>query len=242
MKTLEQLKQEQAKEVKALEAQLAAAQLFANAGLPIPDYIGDSVHGAITAHYRNPAPLRGLSEALDLFRGFPCVVPFAVMRAGCCTMLPESRMPEKMKAQGYKRDIARNSADYAAALRVSHISNSQTRAELSFFAELGGVLFSVSVDFGRDYIGNCSKLAPKIVENRDGRTNRLNSRTFAANNVAQSMADSVIAFASGDMGPVKESSDHRYLFVADHAEESAPGSDFEHACGMLQNLADNLGV
>lgn len=243
MMTPEEFAAKQAKELAAFQAEQRIARIISDAGLPIPNYIGGKVHGALSLHYHNnshkPRPMR---EAIDLFERFPLIVPAHVMRAGCTMVHPEKDLPEREAKQGYKRETgARNSGSYAARLRVSHIKGSQTRAEIEFFARVGGVLFTVSVDFGSEYIGNCSKLAPEVVENRN-RMNRLESRVFNANRIAHVHADSLLTFASGDLGPIKESADHRYLFSADHddGEDVAP-ADCEHAVSAMRAIADAIG-
>lgn len=243
MMTPEEFAAKQAKELAVFQAEKRIARIISDAGLPIPDYIGGKVHGALSLHYRNntqkPRPMR---EAIELFERFPMIVPAHVMRAGCTIVHPENDLPEREVKQGYKRETGtRRSGSYSARLRVSHIHRSQTRAELEFFARVGGVLFTVSVGFGSEYIGDCSKLAPEMVETR-GHGNRIESRVFNANRIAHAHADSLLTFASGDMGSIKESAEHCYLFLADHDDgEDVTPSDCEHAFSAMRAIADAIG-
>lgn len=241
MKTIEQLKAEHAAQLKALEGELALAQLFTDAGLPVPEYIGGKLYGAFTVHYWNRGnELRGLSDALDIALKFPAIVPAQVLRSSCTTVHPWADFPQKEKERGYKPDTWRNLGDFAFSLRVNHIARSQTKAELCFFARINGKLFSVSIDFGRDYIGGCARLAPETRTEKDGRTGRTIARTYSPNRALNGYADSVLSFASGDIGPIKESANHVYLFIANDSDE-LPASEHDHAMGQLENLAVEMG-
>jgi len=241
MMTPEQFAEKQAKERAAFELEQSRANIFIEAGLPVPDYISSGhLHGAVYVTYRNDAlNPHGIRGAIDIFKQFPVIVPCNVLRSSCTMIHPEKHLPEKEQKQGYKRGGCQN-GDYAAYVKVDHIRNSQTKASIEFFAIVGGKLFDVSVEFGRDYIGNCGRLAPNPVETR-GRGGRLESRTFNASPLMNGMFDTFISYASGDIGPIKESASHCYFLSAENGEENKPPSDCSHALGMLENLADALG-
>ena len=240
MKTLEQLQAEHAKQIEALKAQHAIGQIFTDAGLPVPEYIGGKLYGAIGVTYRK---IGALTAAIDLMTRFPVLVPFAVLRDGCTILAPESAIKASEKKRNYKRDVTRNGADYACQIDVRHINDSPapTFATLNFYARVRGVLFSVSIEFGKGYIDSCPRLAPQYVINR-GRNGRIESATFNANPIVYSMADSLLVYASGDMGPVKTSANHHYLFVSDYGDdECKPAEGATHAIDQLRNLAAQIG-
>ena len=216
MKTIEQLQAEHEKQIAALKAQHAIAQKFTDAGLPVPEYIGGKLYGAIGVTYRN---VGALSKAVDLMASFPVLVPFAVLR-----------------------DTGRHASDYAAKIRVQHIieSPAPTKAEIEFFTRIAGTLFNVSIDFGEGYIGACPQLAPRYVVKR-GWANRIESAHFEANPMLYGMADSVLSYGSGDMGPIKKSDDKRYLFVSDHGTDELPMTEgATHCLDQLRNIASQI--
>lgn len=240
MKTIEQLKAEHKKEISILQVKLQRAGAFENAGMPIPDYLADGkTYGAIgVAYWNRGAPLRSLSDAVELFKKFEAlkmVSPFAVLKNGCTMMHPEAHLPAE-KARGYKRDIGRYSSDYAVKLSVRHdAEHRNTSANLEFFAIVSGLLYSVCIDFGTEYIGNCSKLAPVSEIQRDARTDRIVSSKFKPNTIAFSLADNYLSFAyGGDPAGRATGADHRYLFVSD---TEGDGAECSHAIGQLENLA-----
>lgn len=243
MMTPEQFAEKQAKERAAFEREQAVAAKVAATGIPMPEYIGGVLYGALHLTYRNDcAKPRSLADAIELMGQFKTIVPFNVLRDGCTIMAPEKDLPEKDRAKGYKRDSVRHSSSYAARLDVRHISDSPapTAARLEFFARAGGMLLNVSIEFGMGYIGACPQMAPMYEVTRHPRTGRIESASFAPNRVVSSMADGVIAFGSGDMGPIKKSADHRYLFVSDHGDDDCTPAECSHALAQLQNIADTL--
>lgn len=224
MQSLEQFKAEQLAAMQKAEAAhvelLARAQLFTDAGLPIPDYIAKgNLFGAVSCAYRNkgaghkPEELRSMAQALALFRLFADsgkVIAFHILKAGCTIMHPEQHMTERLKREGYKRD-AYKSTGYAVQVSVTHIHESQhTSAELEFFAAFGGKLWRVSIEFGQGHIGRAPGLAPHMAERR-GYGNKLESRSFEPNRDAYGLADGYLSYSyGGDMGPVKTGADHRF--------------------------------
>lgn len=241
MKTIEQVKAEQVAALARHEKMLQRAESFAAAGLPIPEYIADGkTHGAIHISYRNDIHnRRPMSQAVAMFANFANtgrVIPFHVLKDGCfTTMHPESRMPEKKHGRQYARDAYKN-AGYAAELTIRHNGdNHHTAARLEFFAIVADELYSVSIDFGTDYIGACSALRPQRIESR-GYANRITSRKFAPNKNAHALADAFLTYSyGGDVGPIASGSDHRHLFVSD--TDHAGPVECSHAVAQLENLA-----
>lgn len=250
MKSLEQFRAEQMAQLEKATAEhaerLQRAEIFGNAGLPIPEYIAEgNLFGSISVTYRNkgaghkPEELRSMGEAVALFRQFAesgKVIPFHVLKSGCTVLHPESHMSERLKREGYKRD-AYKSAGYAAELRVVHmVEGFHTRATLEFFAAFGGRLFRVSIEFGQGYIGQCPRLAPRVEIERSfgGKTV---ARRIIQNADAHALADSMLSYSyGGDTGPNKSGADHRFLFVSDTDDDTA--CECSHAIAQLTNLAD----
>lgn len=251
MKSLEQFRAEQQAAAAKAEAahveMLARAELIAAAGFPIPEYIAEgNLYGAVGLTYRNkatagirePADPRSMAQAVALFRQFAesgKVVPFHVLKASCTILHPEQHITERLKREGYKRD-AYKSAGYAAELRVVHrVDGHHTTATLEFFAAFGGKLWGVSVEFGRGYIGQCGRLAPKVEIER-GFRNEIVARRIFPNADANALADRYLSYSyGGDYGPNKTGADHRFLFVADHDDEGP--AECSHALAQLENLA-----
>lgn len=252
MKSIEQFRAEQAeameKSLKAHALMLERAGHFGSLGFPVPEYFSDTrLYGAVCATYRNgnatkPDSLRSMSEAVEMFRKFvdaETVLPFHILQDGYSTFMhPESKMPAKKQesAHPYKRDMYRTGG-YAALLGVKHMGEQgHTSAELEFFATLGGLLFRISIDFGRGYIGQCPSLAPRAVVKR-GYGGRIESRSYESHPDARALSDAFISYSyGGDSGPIKTGADHRFLFVSDHdGDEVSPCS---HALAQLEILAD----
>ena len=238
MKTIEQLQAEHAKQIETLKKQHAIGKKFSDAGLPIPEHIGGMLHGAVHCAYHH---VGNMSAAIDLMARFPLLVPFAVLKNGCTVLAPESAMANSAKEKGYVRDAMRHSSDYAAEIDVLHIQDSPgpTSAKLGFFARIEGILFDVSIAFGSGYIGTCPALAPEYVVTR-GFGQRIQSASFNANRMLYGMADSFLSYGSGDMGPIKKSADHRFLFVADHGDEECPPEQCSHALAQLRSIAEQI--
>lgn len=242
MKSIEQFREEQAKSLALHEKMLTRAESFAALGLPVPEYISDSkCHGAIHISYRNNLKeLRTMARAVELFGRFAnlkTVIPFHVLKDGSFTTLhPELRMPAKKSGTQYKRDAYKN-AGYAAKLTITHMGEStHTNAKIEFFALVADDLYSISIEFGTDYIGQCSALRPNRVESRNPRTGRVESRKFNANTNAHALADAFLSYSyGGETGPVSSGSDHRHMFVSD-TDENGP-VECSHAIDQLENLA-----
>jgi len=214
--------------------------MFANNGLPVPDYIGGALYGAIGVTYRNGNKnLRGLQQAFEIFKKFKQIVPFNILKNSCTMLHPERLLPEKEKSKGYKID-SMHSGDYAAMLCVSHIHQSHTRASFDFFASVDSVAFKVSIDFGTAYIGMCPQLAPVTKEDRV--LNKLVARHFAQNAILRAHSSHYLSYASGDTGPVKTSSDHRYLFLSDYSDSIVTPDDCVTLNDAIGGIVEEGGV
>ena len=190
----------------------------------------------ISYHNDRQAP-RTLRAAIELFKGF-AIVPTQVVRNGSTMVHPVKYLPESK--QGYKQ-TERNGGDYVAWVEVDHLPDSlaPTKATLQFFARAADMLLRVTIEFGTGYIGDCSQLRPVCKEKRNPRTGRIESRHFEPNSVLNGAHDSLLAYSSGDIGPIKNSSKHLHFFVGD-IEEGEKGEACSHAVAMLETVADFL--
>lgn len=246
--TPEQFAEKQARELAAFKAEQELAARIEATGIPMPDYFNSKLYGAQCLTYRNDRTNpRTLRAALEMFKGFT-IVPANVLRRSCTIIAPEKDLPERQKNEGYKRDDCRNGGDYAAIVDVQHIQDSPapTAAKLSFYARAGGMLLNVSIEFGSGYIGSCPGLTPKRREER-GANGRLVSARFEPNAVMNGAADSVLSYGSGDMGPIKKSSDHRFLFIAENGPDDISGAVCAHAIAQTartpsRNWAQSLTI
>jgi len=225
MKTIEQLKAEQEKQLAELEYRLAIAKQC-----PVtPDrVIKVSTGEAAWVTYK----VKGIRGALEILRQFDPVVPFSEARDGCLYLQPEELMKEglKEKAEGF----------YAVRLDVDQGEGFGPSAKLSFYARIpeahgGGVLVRVQCDIeGPGYIGMYHGLGAQLDIIRD-HGGRIIDHKWSRNPDAGAIADKVIKWGSGSDTSARFS----YLFCADQAEDW-PGKDQSHAMGQLVNLADIL--
>lgn len=258
MKTLEQLRAEHEKQIAALQAESAIAESIAAAGMPVPDYVGGKLWGAVNITYRNRTATskdegasigsgrRSMSQAIDLFEKFAEVVPFNVLSdGGCTTMAPQKMLPPKDAAKYTKRHMY-SPGDYAVQLQVKHSAESHcganTKAELEFFAMVGGRLYCVSIEFGTGYIGSCPQLSP-ITRTARGYRDRVESRSYEPRAEVSAQHDGMISYGhGGDMGPVKTGADHRHLFVAECHDDNLSAMECEHARECLRTIAEQTGA
>lgn len=219
MQTIEQLKAAQAVEIETLRAKLALSE----AAPLVPDSVMlDKVAPWLT--YRK----RTLVEALDIFRAYT-VAPMYVAKNSCTEIAPETCF--------HGKNMTIKSGPYALSLTVDMGEGYGPTTKVTFYGMAGDTLARVTVDIeGPDYIGAFRALAPESTTQRD-RNNRIVSRQFNRNTLAASMADNVVAWSSGDGGPIRNSASHTYLFCAND-DQTAPGEHHRHACDQLQNLID----
>lgn len=243
MKTLAQLEIEQAKQREVLQAQHAIAEMFTNAGLPVPDYIGGKLFGATDVTFWNRgANLRDLSGAISIFENCPLIVPFNVLRNGSTILTPESDLPEKNKA--YKRDVVRNAGDYALLISTEymHDSSNNRTAELQFFTRIDNRLFNVSVNFGTGYIGRCDQLMPRVTETKGNGYNP-STREFHPNEVLRACSTTYLNYDTGEQSSrLRNSSSLKYLFSADMPGDAPPSQCAAHAIEQLQSVVTEARV
>lgn len=223
MKTIEQLKQEQQKQLAKLEFELNVA-----AAMPVtPDRVMQTGLGEPWVTYK----VQGIRPVIELMKKFT-VVSMSVLKDGCTSVKPL----EQMKPE--KRDNA--TGDYACALTVNQMAGSQPQAKIHFFARVEPIgLVRVIADItGPDYIGAYRELSAVVSEQRD-RNNRLTSRTYSANPRLYGLFDHLINWATGDTGPLKTSANIEYFLCAE-TEGDRHGFEQFHAIAQLTNLCDEV--
>jgi hypothetical protein len=229
MKSLEDLKAQHAREIEALHQKHDIA-----AALPVPPHQITMQSGRVNwVNYK----VQTLSQAVDIFRAFD-VIPADVWKSGCTLITPESLMGDRERATyGEHHD----SGPWACWVDVRHGEGFGPDAQLVFYAQVSTGPVRVGVSFGTGYIGMCHALAAVPKETRAAWTDRLLTRIFNTNPEASGASDKVIAWASGDYGPIKKSAHHSYLFCAD-TSDTAPGVKMSHALAQLAILADRAKV
>lgn len=228
MKTMDQLKMEQAQALAALERAHAIA-----AAAPIPpDMVTSETSRAPWLTYKT----KTLAEALAIAGAFPVVVPFESWR-GTFTMLK----PEELLTARETAAYSANGGPYAFSIRVDHGEHYGPRARLAFFARIDTGMVHTHVEFGAGYIGACPQLRA-IVKVTRGRGDRIESKHFEANAEARAVADKVISWATGETGPIRHSAEFEYLFCADRNEPGPADAIGSHALAALRTLADRLKI
>jgi hypothetical protein len=220
MKTVEQLKAEQAKELEKLQFEHAFA-----ATLPLPpDHVMQCSRLAPWASYK----VQTLSEAIKVFETFAeqGMVRNMEHAEGTFThVCPPSERGDRSKVE--------HKGDYCVSLRVSQGQGYGPTVELSFYAETSAGLCRVHAKLDRDL----PRLGAHVEERRDGR-GRLTSRTFHRNDILNGYSNTYISYAfGGDCGPIKTGADIRYLWIAD---DGADCTVFDHALEQLRNLAAEI--
>ncbi|MGH9931701.1 MAG: hypothetical protein ACREA9_21065 [Pyrinomonadaceae bacterium] len=225
MKTIEQLQQEQAKQLAKLEYELNVA-----AAMPVtPDRVMATTLGEPWVTYK----VKGIRPVIELMQRFT-VVSMSVLKDGCTSVKPL----EQMKPE--KRDNANGT--YACTLTVNEGDRISVNAKFHFFARVEPIgLVRVIADIeGPDYIGGYRALGAVISEQRDrNRNNRITARSYSANPRLYGLFDHRINWATGDMGPIKTGANIEYFLCAEF-EGDTPGAQQRHALDQLTNLCDQV--
>lgn len=222
MKTIEQLRAENAEKEKTLAAELELAEqcLFPPDGVQLNSSLGPWIT------YRK----RTLAEALEMFKASPVVPCFRYK--GTFTRVTPAALA--------KPDCGEQVAGpFAVELNVSEGEGFGPSLTLSFFTTTrDGRICRARIDIeGPGYIGTFHAVSHTPKEERDGR-GRITSRTYRPNALLNGLCDNVITWSSGDMGPIKRSAQTSYLLMCDQ-DETAQGTENVHACAQLQNLIDS---
>ena len=231
MKTIDQLKTEQAVELAKLEAKHAIA-----ASLPT----------GVEAWYIDPksaygiphigVKVKGLLGALNTLKKF-VVVPFAEHRNGCLYLKPLELFAEKTAS-----DLIGN---YAFQLNVDQIVGTRhtvhiaANAKMYFYARIAGGLGFVSLDItGPGHIGAYDALGASYRMNgARGMGDSVLRNTIRPNNKLWSIADKTVPWGSGSTNAIS----YGYLFVADHYDVDQPGDELTNCVDVLANIAVELG-
>jgi hypothetical protein len=219
MKTIEQLKKEQAEELERLQREHVIAD-----ALPLPpDHV---------LLCRNMAPwitykVKTIREAGAVFQAFADrnLVRNMEHATGTFTHL----CPASDRGS---RDQVEHRGDYCAAIRVHQGEGFGPDIELTFYAEISTGLCRIGVKLHE----RVWKLGARPKETRD-RYKRLVARRFYPNQILNGLSDARIKYASGDHGSLEKSAQYVYMWVADDGEEC---SLFSHFLGQLENLAHEV--
>lgn len=220
MKTVEQLKAEQAAQLAALEAQHAIASKLPGT----PWYVTESrATGCPGASYK----VKGLRGALELFRQFETVVPFAKVREGCLYLRPVECLPEKVRENAV--------GEFAVKLDVTQGFRGQfgPTVKMHFWARvenLGVIEITADIE-GPGYIGAFHSLGCSY-RMRGEQVERGSVRPNAA---LYGACQDTIRWAGSD-----DSAHYTYLIGADYQGEDNEIATLGHAPAILQNLADEL--
>lgn len=224
MKSLDELKAQQAKELAELEKAHAIAACLPVEGARVMPF---AATGTPWVNYK----VKGIAGALDLIRAF-VVVPFGEYRNGCLKLAPAEQLSE-----AWRED---NAACWAASLHVNQSVGERhsygPSARVTFFARVPGVgLVRVNADIaGQGYIDSC----PRFSASYQIKAGRLIRDSVRANAKLNGYADKYIKWAGGDA----ENLVYEYLFSADVADDDMPGADCSHLCGQFEAMADELDV
>src|SRR5574337_202605 len=227
MESFDELRARHARELDALNRRHA----IANACPIPPGMVTSETARAPWVSYTVPT----LADACNIMRAFT-VIPSELWRSGCTMVAPESTMSERDKS----RYGEPTSGPWACWIDVSSGEGFGPSARLVFYAELPTGPVRVNVDFGRGYIGTCPPLAPVWQISR-GASGKIYAKSARPNPELHSASDDYVNWSSGDLGPIKESARHSYLFCADQYE-TMPGAKESHALAQLAILASRAGV
>lgn len=220
MKSVEQLKAEQAKALANLEAQHAIAN-----AMPVrPHYVDPSrLIGCPSASIK----VKGFKGARDALAEFT-VVPFAEYRNGCLSLKPLELLPEKVRED--------ECANWAVQISVEQMHGGYgPNLKMRFYARIPGMpapsLISVTLDVeGPDYIGAFRKVGAEYRLKRDGIT--VDRDSIRPNARLNGHTDKVIRWASGG----SDSFYFSYLISADYADEDAAPDQLAHCFATLENI------
>lgn len=232
MKTIEELKAEQAAQMESLQREHAIANTC-----PIPPRYIVMLPGKDHDPWLS-YQAKTLIEATDILRAFHVLPVYHFKGNTFAVTMPESIMSTRERRDYVEQGLEKR-GPFACWIEVDHASYG-TRAELVFYVQLPTGAARVGVRFGADYIGNCHRLKAEAFETRDYR-NRLQSRAFRSNIEARTVADHIVSWGTYEQEPIKTSARHSYLFAAE-GHEPMPGADCEHALSMLAILGERAGV
>ena len=221
MKTVEQLHAEHAEQLAELKREHAIG-----AGMPLPP-VRVTVQGSKRAPWVT-YKVTTVAQATAVFRTF--------VDAGQVVNMENAKGRYRYVCPAGERSSERApvkvESDAAIALRVCRGEGYES-ATFFFYADTPAGLVRVCVDF--DFrAAPVRHMLPKIRQEKDLR-GKATRQWFDANPALHGYAMQALSYASGDLGPVKKSGEHVYLFPAD---DGADCSAFEELFSTLQNMAD----
>lgn len=234
MKTLDELKAEQAKQIAELERQHQVAN-----ACPFPPRqvtIVNATERAPWVGYQTET----LAQALEMFAAFD-VIPSEHFRGTFSVIMPRECMTKREARDYAENPRAESSGPYACWLDVSHYAHANSdAAELTFYAQTGAGPVRVSIKFGAGYIGQCHGLRAVIVSSERDRLGTVIAQRFGRNPEAGALADHVVKWGAYE-GAKETSARFSYLFCADQFE-TMKGAEHSHAIAQLSILADRAKV
>jgi hypothetical protein len=225
MKTIEELKQEHAKELEKVQREHEIAQ-----GLPIPpDHV--MLTGRAPWVTYKVKTLRGAAEIFEVFARRGAIRNMEHAKGTFTHLCPASERG---------RDQVVHRGDFCGALEVTQGEGYGPNVRLTFYAETHNGLCKISVQLEE----RLPKFGAHVeVERYKGATargrdsQRIVKQSFHRNDILNGYANGYISYASGDSGPIKKSALFVYMWVADDGAECTV---FDHFLESLENLAAEL--
>jgi hypothetical protein len=233
MKSLEQMKAQQAREIANLEAKHALA-----AKLPIMPWFV-LLAGKPGNYHSVSIKVEGIRGAIEAIKAFT-VVPFAEHRDGCLSLVPMEFVPES------KRD--KTSAQWAFQLKVdthffSHCG-AGTNLKIQFYARVAGAggndVVSVTLDVkGPGYIGSFNQLAAQANFKNSGSFGHGRAVVYGSvkpNSALNGACQRYYKWASGS----EEWANFSYLISTELEGVDVLGSELVEPLNILRNLSDEF--
>ncbi len=233
MKSLDEMKAQQAAELATLEKQHALASK-----LPVTPWFV-LLPSKATGYPSASIKVQGIRGAIEALKAFT-VVPFAEHRDGCLRLVPMEYVPEQA------RDKV--SAQWAFQLKVdthffSHCG-AGTNLKISFFARVSGAsaadIVSITLDVtGPNYIGSFMALAARAQFRNSGAYGQgraVVSGSKGPNVVLAAECGRVIDWATGG----DDWANYSYLIATELEGTDATAAELVEPFNVLQNLSDQF--
>jgi hypothetical protein len=212
IKSIEQLKQEQAAALVKLEREHAI-----NALLP-------SEPSMIVIHSGTTFPwvcykVKTMVEVEQLFLQFPVILPLVYAKNGCAITAHIEEYPK------YSEHIE---GEYCLKIEVSQGSGWGVKVNFCFYTVIQGEKLRIGIEL----MENTYKFSASLQEVSNW--NRKNTYNKSANNILNSYSDKTVGFWSGEV--TEPTANYVYLFVADDYECTV----FNHCLEQLKTIAGVL--
>lgn len=224
MKTIEQLKAEQAADLAKLEREHATATALA----VVPDHVMDCGKRAPWVSYKRNT----MREALAVFDAYASTSRIVNMEYAKGTFTHVCPPSERTN----ERNPVEVRGDYCAFISVRQGERFGPSVEVVFYAEsTAGKMVRVCVKLEpQGWVHGMHQWRATARERRNARTGRVEERHFEPNTLLRAHSDKFISYASGDVGPIKTACDHRFLFVADNGEDCTEFSNMRAAFETIE--------